>query len=286
MLPASAVSSVSLISIELPSDPSAVTLVRGMLSGLGELFELDPELVDDLKTAVSEACNNVVLHAYPDVPGPLRVQIEAREDGLEVAVCDRGRGIRQVAAASEHRMGLGLAVISALADVAKFQSEADGGTAVRMTFGLRQMPIRLPTRAPTDKPVGGASAAIDAVEGDVRGRVAPPELLGGVLGRVARALAASAHFSLDRFSDLYLIADELAAHADAAASEGELEFGIRAAPGRLELTLGPLRSGTVERLSHGRELRTFPLIKLVDEISPVSGASGELLRVVVADRRR
>jgi serine/threonine-protein kinase RsbW len=272
----------STIVIELQSDPSAVTLVRGALSGLGELFGLDPELIDDLKTAVSEACNNVVLHAYPDGTGPLTLRVDARDEGLEVAVRDRGSGIRQVAAGSEDRMGLGLAVISALADRAEFQSEGGGGTAVRMVFGARQAPIRLPARPP-GAAFDGAEPVV--VDGDVRVLVAPPALLAGVLGRIARALAAGAHFSLDRFSDLYLITDELAAHASAAAAGEELEFGISAVPGRLELVIGPLRSGSVERLTRGGGPRMFPLLKLVDDLSAAPEGAGELLRVVVADRR-
>ena len=46
-----------------------------MLGGMAELLAMDPELLDDLKTAVSEACNNVVLHAYPDGSGPLTVSL-------------------------------------------------------------------------------------------------------------------------------------------------------------------------------------------------------------------
>ncbi len=47
--------------------------------------------------------------------------------------------------------------------------------------------------------------------------LSPVTLLTGVLGRLARTLAATAHFSLDRFSDVYLVTDTLAAHAAAAA---------------------------------------------------------------------
>src|SRR5579875_227922 len=253
-----------------------------MLSGLGGLFELGPELIDDLQTAVSEACNNVVLHAYPDGPGPLTLRIAADDAGLEVVVRDRGHGITQVAAASEDRMGLGLAVISALADVAEFQSESEGGTAVRMMFGPRQSGIRLPEGGRGSESNGNGPTA---VRGDVRARVAPPTLLGGVLGRIARALAASAHFSLDRFSDLYLITDELAAHAAQAAAGAGIQFGIVASPGRLEMLIGPLRPGTVQRLIGGDGPGSFPLMRLVDELAAAEDPAGELLRVLVADRR-
>ena len=54
----------SIVALELPSIPENLTLVRGMLGGVAELREMDPELLDDVKTAVSEAANNVVMHAY------------------------------------------------------------------------------------------------------------------------------------------------------------------------------------------------------------------------------
>ena len=60
------------VRLELDSRPETLTLVRGVLAGVAELIGLDPELLDDLKTAVSEACNNVVMHAYDGVAGPLR----------------------------------------------------------------------------------------------------------------------------------------------------------------------------------------------------------------------
>src|SRR5258707_5799480 len=50
--------------LQLDSSPETLTLVRGALGGMADLLSLDVELLDDLKTAVSEACNNVVMHAY------------------------------------------------------------------------------------------------------------------------------------------------------------------------------------------------------------------------------
>ncbi len=72
------------VSLELESGPATLTLVRGTLGGVAELLAIDPGLVDDLKTAVSEACNNVVLHAYPAGIGPLAVLLNVRVDGIEV----------------------------------------------------------------------------------------------------------------------------------------------------------------------------------------------------------
>ena len=110
----------------LDSRPECVSLVRAMLAGVGERLELDHGLLDDLKTAVSEACNNVVLHAYGSRRGPLSVQLKVGESAVEAAVCDRGGGFRTVV--DEARMGLGLPVIGALADRVEFLRVPGGGT--------------------------------------------------------------------------------------------------------------------------------------------------------------
>ena len=60
------------VSLRLPARPENVAVVRQALTGLGDAFDLDADLLGDIKTAVTEACNNVVLHAY-----------EETEDGLD-----------------------------------------------------------------------------------------------------------------------------------------------------------------------------------------------------------
>jgi len=64
------------VRLELESQAENVALVRSALSALVDAAGLSDELVTDLKTAISEACNNVVLHAYPDAPGPMVVTVE------------------------------------------------------------------------------------------------------------------------------------------------------------------------------------------------------------------
>ena len=138
--------------LELSSRPESVTLVRVMLGGIAEWFSFDPELLDDLKTAVSEACNNVVMHAYGDETGPLVVSLAVTADGAEVTVRDWGSGIQHVAP-SQDRIGVGLAVISALAKRAEFLSPNDGGTEVRMLFGRHEPPVQSEHQLPESEPV-------------------------------------------------------------------------------------------------------------------------------------
>ena len=269
------------IRLELQSRPESLTLVRAMLAGLAVPLALEPELLGDVKTAVSEACNNVVIHAYPDQPGPLRIDLAVEGEGVEVVVRDQGGGIGHTAPA-EGRMSVGVALIRTLAERAEFLDAPGGGTEVRMTFA-RQDSVGPP--APT-APAGSVGPA-PQLEGDAVVTLYPVALLAGLLGRGARAAAAAARFSVDRFSDLHLVTDAIAAYAESAAATGELSFAIRAVNRRLELTVGPFPAGSAAWLESdaATEPALAPLLLLVDELrsEPVQG--GEMLRVVVVDHR-
>jgi len=121
-----------IVALLLRSRPQTLTIVRGMLSGLAELLEMDPELLDDLKTSVSEACNNVVLHAYDATPGPLILSLAVQGDSVELVVRDQGSGIRP-GAGRNRGLGMGVTLINSLADRAEFES-SEFGTEVRMRF--------------------------------------------------------------------------------------------------------------------------------------------------------
>ncbi len=275
------------VRLELDSRPETLTLVRGMLGGVGELLAIDPELLDDLKTAASEACNNVVLHAYPEgAGGTLSVQLYALEASLAVIVCDDGGGIPAEVLSDGHAQGVGIPVIRALTEISDFRPRPGGGTQVSMRFAAVRDGKRLfdpPSRAVADD---GWSAQLS---GDAVASVSPVALLVTVLGRLARALAATARFSLDRFSDVYLVTDAVAAHAEASARGERVSFALKAGARRLELVVGPLRAGSGERIRTGAtsDSRRSPLELLSDELEVQALADGgELLRVVMIDQRR
>src|ERR1700710_1931293 len=71
-----------------------VAVVRQALTGIADAMQLEDGLLSDIKTAVSEACNNVVLHAYDGREGPLEVYVCPTEDELDVVVRDEGLGIQ------------------------------------------------------------------------------------------------------------------------------------------------------------------------------------------------
>jgi serine/threonine-protein kinase RsbW len=111
--------------------------VRRVLVAFADAVAVDGELLGDIETAVSEACNNVVLHAYDAPPGPMIVSLEATQTTIEARVEDCGGGFRS-ASPVPHSTGIGLAVISALADQAEFRSIDGSGTHVRMQFNTRR----------------------------------------------------------------------------------------------------------------------------------------------------
>src|SRR5436190_17745221 len=132
------------VRLDLESRPQTLTIVRGMLAGVAELLWIDPELLDDLKTAVSEACNNVVLHAYGGEAGPVAIRLFVDDQLLRVTVSDRGVGIQAAALSDERSDGIGVSVMRALADDVRFSSGAEGGTEVQIDFAARDDGWRVP----------------------------------------------------------------------------------------------------------------------------------------------
>jgi serine/threonine-protein kinase RsbW len=255
-----------------------------MLGGVAELLAIDPELLDDLKTSVSEACNNVALHAYGGEAGPMEVGLFVADERFSVTVSDRGIGMAPPPVAGDISQGIGLSVIRALTEDVRFSSAPGGGTEVAMDFSVRRDGRKL-FIAP--QPASPDGELVPSGDGEVAVSLSPATLLPGVLGRLARTLAATAHFSLDRFSDVYLVTDTLAAHAASAASDRRIEARLKAQDRRLELVVGPFRPGTGSRL----EVRTgghpaSPLVLLSDQVSVEDAGDAELLRVVVIDHRR
>jgi anti-sigma regulatory factor (Ser/Thr protein kinase) len=269
------------ISLRLESSPETLTLVRGMLGGVAELLQLDPELLDDLKTAVSEACNNVVMHAYEGASGPLEVCLYVHPEAIEVIVRDRGRGIPVLTPSDDRLQGVGIPIMRALAQQTAFRPLQDGGTEVWLQFLSQRegQPLyKLPGAAtPEDR-------WSERLEADAIVSLSPVTFVGGVLGRLARAMAARARFSLDRFSDVYLVTDAVAAHALRAANATRIAFGLSTDTRRLELTIGPFRPGASDELAAGASDDIESALRLLSDELDVRHADGaELLRIVMLD---
>jgi anti-sigma regulatory factor (Ser/Thr protein kinase) len=121
--------------LTLPARAENVAVVRHAFGGLGDALALPDQVLADVKLAVTEACTNVVVHAYPGGEGPLEVAATARDGRLSVAVRDEGRGM--LPRADSPGLGLGLPLIATLAESLELGSgEDERGAEVRMTFRI------------------------------------------------------------------------------------------------------------------------------------------------------
>ena len=112
-----------------------IAIVRHALGGLGEAFAVPEPKLSDIRLAVTEACANVVVHAYPnDQTGPMEVVASMDKDALTVLVRDWGRGIRP--RPDSPGLGLGLSLIAALAENVQLGHDGEEHTEVRMTFSV------------------------------------------------------------------------------------------------------------------------------------------------------
>lgn len=111
------------------------------------LMQLDPTVAElaDIKTAVSEAVTNCIVHAYPDGEGMIYITAKVLEGRIfTVSVRDRGCGIPDIKQAmepmfttgGEERAGLGFAVMQSFTDKLRVSSRPGRGTTVTMTKQL------------------------------------------------------------------------------------------------------------------------------------------------------
>jgi serine/threonine-protein kinase RsbW len=227
--------------LQLPARAENVLVVRQAVSGVAEAAGMEPRRIADLKTVVTEACNNVVLHAYPDGEGPMEVSAEISPEGLEVTVRDRGLGFHPSASDAGASLGLGLPLVASLSDSFAIRGGAGQGTSLSARFAL------VPAAAPNGEQRAGASD-------ELRMAFAPGELVRPVLARVLGALAARAEFSIDRLSDTMLLGDAVSDHRPSDFSEGRVAVEIADGDGTLDIRVGPLREGGGERILSGMEI--------------------------------
>ncbi len=111
--------------------------------------QLDPtvEELGDIKTAVSEAVTNCIVHAYRDEIGPVTITVSLYEDRrVRIRVRDRGCGIANVRQAmqplfttgGEERAGLGFAVMQSFTDRVRVRSAPGRGTTVTLEKTLQK----------------------------------------------------------------------------------------------------------------------------------------------------
>ena len=239
------------LSLTVAARPENLAVIRQALAGYVEAMGFDSNAIADLKTVVTEACMNVVVHAYPEeVSGPLEVSAYPHESGVEISVRDEGSGFRpRPAEPDDPGLRLGLPLIATLSDHFEIRG-GRAGTEVRM--------ILHDTRNGGPQEEAGEAEGREvadpvSTEGTVMS-IAAGTFVRPVLARVIGALAARADFSVDRLSDTILIGDAVSAHDAADFADATVGIEIVDGDGRLDVRVGPLVEGGPDRILEGLEL--------------------------------
>lgn len=262
------------VEFALPARAENVPLVRHALAGLAEAVEMDPSEIADLKTVVTEACMNAVVHAYRDSEraGPLEVEAWQNSTCLVVTVRDFGQGIRPLADVEHRSLRLGLPLIAALTDSFEISATPDGGTTVTMKVPLQ-----------TDGSQESEVLAPEPVE-ETRINVPAGELLAPVLSRVISMFAARADLSVDELSDAVLLSDAISAQGPDGFPDGTARIAVSEEDGAFNVRVGPLGDGGGQRLLEGLRIPSLDasLEALADEVKIERVAGGDVLALRIA----
>ncbi|HEX3324054.1 MAG TPA: ATP-binding protein [Solirubrobacterales bacterium] len=225
--------------MRLPARAENVAVVRHALAGLAEQIGMDEAGIADLKTVVTEACMNVVVHAYPDGLGPVLVEAEPDSEGLTVTVSDSGSGISPQAESERASLKLGLSLIAALSSSFSLSGGLDRGTEVMM---------RLPLQGGAPNSDGSAGKKLLPEVSGAEIAIGRAELLEPVLARMVGALAARRDFPVDRVSDAVLITDAIAEAAPGRFADGWVRLDLGESDKGLKLRLGPMEKGAADEI--------------------------------------
>lgn len=137
--------------VQIESHSWNVSFARVVVAAF--ISRLDPtiEELEDVKTAVSEAVTNAVIHGYREEEGIVTISCEIEEETLTVTVSDQGVGIADVKQAMEpmytgrpelERSGMGFSFMEAFMDVLSVESSPGQGTVVRMQKSFQKEIVR------------------------------------------------------------------------------------------------------------------------------------------------
>ncbi len=128
------------VKIVIPSRSSNESFARVAVGAFVARFDPTIDELNDIKTAVSEAVTNCIVHAYRDTIGMIYITASAENGNIKLRIKDRGCGIADVKKAreplfttgGEERAGLGFAVMESFTDKLSVRSTVGKGTTVTM----------------------------------------------------------------------------------------------------------------------------------------------------------
>ena len=139
------------IKLEFPSRSANEGFARAAAAAFAAQLDPTMEELGDIKTAVSEAVTNCIVHAYPDSLGKISMRLRIIDgDTLEISVKDTGCGIADVARAreplfttgGEERSGMGFTIMESFMDSLRVRSRPGKGTTVTMRRAMARRGLR------------------------------------------------------------------------------------------------------------------------------------------------
>ncbi|HBM74382.1 MAG TPA: anti-sigma F factor [Clostridiaceae bacterium] len=128
--------------LEIPSKSENEAFARAVVGAFASQLDPTVEEISDVRTAVSEAVTNSIIHGYENTHGMILIEASIKNNLLKVEVTDKGKGIEDITAARQplfttkpelERSGMGFTVMETLMDSVDVFSEPGKGTRVVMT---------------------------------------------------------------------------------------------------------------------------------------------------------
>lgn len=134
------------IKLEFPSRSANEAFARTAAAAFAARLDPTMEELEDIKTAVSEAVTNAIVHAYPDSIGKISMRLRILDkERLEISVRDWGKGIEDIKQAmtplyttgGDERSGMGFTIMDSFMDTLRVRSAPGKGTTVVMIRFVR-----------------------------------------------------------------------------------------------------------------------------------------------------
>ena len=125
----------NMMELKFKALPENESFARSVAAGF--LMQMNPTLeeIEDVKTAVSEAVTNSIVHAYPTKPGFVTLKMSIKDNTVQISVIDNGIGIIDIKKAlspfytskpEQERSGMGFTVIEAFMDALEVKNSKEG----------------------------------------------------------------------------------------------------------------------------------------------------------------
>lgn len=127
--------------LEVLSKSTNEAFARVTVAAFASQLDLNIEQLADIKTAVSEAVTNCIIHAYDTTEGIIKIEARLTKNSIEIEISDKGKGIENIELAREplyttkpdlERSGMGFTIMDSFMDELKVESIVGLGTKITM----------------------------------------------------------------------------------------------------------------------------------------------------------